>query len=467
MVGSFRARLVDLRASDMSDGNSSRTIRIGCGAGFSGDRIEPAVILAEGGRLDYLVFECLAERTIAMAVRSRLKQEDAGYDPLLVERLGAVLPAAVRNRIRIISNMGAANPVAAARRTAELARKLGLGPLKIAAVTGDDVLPQLRETDRPLMDAAGTVWQWSGDLISANAYLGAEPIVEALRQDADVVITGRAADPSLFLAPLVHEFGWAWTDWERLGRGTVVGHLLECAGQVTGGYFADPGVKDVQGLANLGFPLAEVGSDGGAILTKVAGTGGEITLATCKEQLLYELHDPRRYLTPDVVADFSTVQFEKLGQDRIRVSGGRGGARPEKLKVSVGYREGFVGEGQISYAGPGAVERGRLALAIVKERLARLGKEILDLRLELIGLDSIDGNGKGALPPREVRVRVAARMRSHEGASLVGREVEALYTNGPAGGGGATQCTKPVIAVVSTLIDRAQVHPGIHWEQVS
>jgi hypothetical protein len=451
----------------MSGALSGGRLRIGCGAGFSGDRIEPAVILAEQGDLDYLVFECLAERTIAMAVRTRLKQEDGGYDPLLVERLGAVLPAAVRNRVRIISNMGAANPIAAARRAAELARKLGLGPLKIAAVTGDDVLAQLREKDRPLMDAQGTVWQWSGDLISANAYLGAEPMVEALQQGADIILTGRAADPSLFLAPLVHEFGWAWNDWDRLGRGTVIGHLLECAGQVTGGYFADPGVKDIEGLANLGFPLAEVDADGRAILTKVRGTGGEITLATCKEQLLYELHDPMRYLTPDVVADFSTVQFDQVERDRVAVSGGGGTARPEKLKVTVGYREGFVGEGQISYAGPGAVERGRLALAIVKERLSRLGKEILDLRLELIGMDSIDGNAKGGPPPREVRVRVAARMRSHEGAVLVGREVEALYTNGPAGGGGASQCTKPVIAVLSTLIERSDVKADLHWEMVA
>jgi hypothetical protein len=441
-------------------------VRIGCGAGFSGDRIEPAVTLAEKGELDYLVFECLAERTIAMAVRTRLKHEDGGYDPLLAERLEAVFPAAVRNGVRIISNMGAANPVAAARRAAEIADKLGLGPLKIAAVTGDDVLPQLRAEDRPLLDAAGTVWQWSGELISANAYLGAEPIVEALQQGADLVLTGRAADPSLFLAPLVHEFKWSWDDWKSLGRGTVVGHLLECAGQITGGYFADPGIKDIEGLADLGFPFAQVESDGTAVLGKVAGTGGEITLATCKEQLLYELHNPTKYITPDVVADFSKVRFEQLERDVVRVSGGGGSTKPEKLKVSVGYREGFVGEGQISYAGPGAVERGRLALAVVKQRLSRLGKEILDLRLELIGLDSIDGNAHGAPAPREIRVRVAARMRTQEGAAQVGREVEALYTNGPAGGGGATQCTKPVIAVVSTLIDRADLRPAIHWEMV-
>lgn len=444
-----------------------RKIRIGAGAGFSGDRIEPAVVLTENGNLDYLVFECLAERTIAMAVRTRLKQTEMGYDPYLDERLGAVLPVAVRNRTRIISNMGAANPVAAARRAAEIAAKLGLGPLKIAAIAGDDVLPQLREHDRALIDAPGTVLQWQGDLISANAYLGAEPIAQALAEGADIVITGRVADPSLFVAPLVHEFGWKWDDWNLLGRGTVIGHLLECAGQVTGGYFSDPGFKDVPNLADLGFPLAEVSADGSAVITKVAGTGGRVTEATCKEQLLYELHDPGRYLTPDVVADFSTVRFSQIAADCVHVTGGGGAARPESLKVSVGFREGYVGEGQITYAGPGSVERGRLALAIVEERLKRLDNDILDLRLELIGVDSVQVGNRPDQPPAEVRARVAARMRSRAAAEMVGREVEALYTNGPAGGGGATQCTKPVVAVVSTLIARDEVVSRIHWEAVA
>lgn len=445
----------------------ARKVRIGTGAGFSGDRIEPAVILAESGNLNYLIFECLAERTIALAVGARLRQTELGYDPYLNERLGAVLPIAVQNQTRIISNMGAANPVAAAGRTAEIAAGLGLGPLKIAAIVGDDVLLQLRDRDRTLIDAPGTVLQWPGDLISANAYLGAEPIVRALAEGADIVVTGRVADPSLFLAPLVHEFEWKWDDWNVLGRGTVIGHLLECAGQVTGGYFSDPGFKDVPDLANLGFPLAEVSADGSAIITKVPRTGGLVTAATCKEQLLYELHDPRRYLTPDVVADFSTVRFCEIAADQVRVSGGGGTARPESLKVSVGFREGFAGEGQITYAGPGAVERGRLALTIVEERLKRLGTDILDLRLELIGVDSVLAGSSPAQPPLEVRARVAARMRTRDAAEMVGREVEALYTNGPAGGGGATQCTKPVVAVVSTLIAREEVYPQIHWEIVA
>lgn len=442
-----------------------RTIRIGSGAGFSGDRIEPAVALAESGQLDYLGFECLAERTIALAVRARLNDADAGYDPHLEERLTAVLPAAIRSGVRIISNMGAANPLAAARATARIVRQLGLGPLRIAAVVGDDVLAAFRAGGGPLAEAAGAGPLDPGALISANAYLGCEPIVDALREGAHIVLTGRVADPSLFLAPLVHELGWALDDWVRLGRGTVIGHLLECAGQVTGGYFADPGAKDIPGLADLGFPIAEVSEDGSAILGKLPGSGGLVTVATCTEQLLYELHDPRRYLTPDVTADFSTVQFEQLGPDRVRITGGGGGPRPERLKVSLGREEGYAGEGQISYAGPGAAERGRLALSIVGERLRRLGDDLIELRTELIGVDSVCG---GETPPgaplREVRARVAARTRTRAAAERVGREVEALYTNGPAGGGGATRSAKPVIAIASTFVARTSVMPRIHWE---
>ena len=217
------------------------------------------------------------------------------------------------------------------------------------------------------MERPGSTVDYLGDrILSGNAYLGAGPIVEALRGDADVVITGRVSDPALFLAPMVHEFAWPMNDWARLGQGTVVAHLLECAGQVTGGYYADPGYKDVHDLARLGFPLAEIGEDGSALLTKVAGSGGRITAATCTEQLLYEVLDPAGYLQPDVTADFSGVRFEEQGDDRVWVSGGAGRARPDTLKVSIGYRDSYVGEGQISYAGPGAVSRAKLALEIVR-----------------------------------------------------------------------------------------------------
>jgi hypothetical protein len=441
------------------------SIRIGCGAGFSGDRIDPAVALAENGQLDYLVFECLAERTIALAVRAKRDNPDTGYDPLLEERLSAVLPAAAANKVTIISNMGAANPVAAARVTATIAQKLALGPLKIAAITGDDVLTRI-SADNPLLEG-GTVAQWPGELIAANAYLGAAPLAQALAEGADIVITGRVADPSLFVAPMMHAFGWSWDDWPRLGQGTVVGHLLECAGQVSGGYFADPGAKTVTGLAELGFPFADVAVNGDAVISKLSGSGGCITTATCKEQLLYELHDPARYLTPDVTADFRDVRLAQCGPDRVAVTRGGGTARPEPLKVTLGYHEGFMGEGQISYAGPGCVARANLALAVVEERLKRLGPEIIDLRLDLIGVNSVSPAATASADQREVRARVAARTRTAKGATMIGREVEALYTNGPAGGGGVTQSVKPVIAAASTFIPRDQVLPQIHWEKVS
>lgn len=447
---------------------SQQPIRIGAGAGFSGDRIDPAVALAERGALDYLVFECLAERTIALAQRAKRADPDAGYDPLLEERIRAVLPACRAAGTKIISNMGAANPAAAARRTAEIGRELGLGGLKIAAVLGDDVRDAALAADLPLLDRTHPVSGFGDALISANAYLGCGPIVEALAAGVDIVLTGRAADPSLFLAPMVHAFGWALDDWPRLGAGTCIGHLLECAGQITGGYFADPGLKDVAGLADLGFPLAEVSADGTAVITKLADAGGRVTLSTCKEQLLYEVHDPTAYLTPDVVADFSGVRFEQVRPDRVAVRGASGRERPPSLKVSVGYDEGFIGEGQISYAGPGCVARGRLAGEIVEHRLKRMGEGVLDeLRVDLIGVDAVNPLRSAAnVEPAEVRLRVVARTTDEAAARQVGREVDALYTNGPAGGGGVTQAVRPVIAVASALLDRAAVAPRLVWETV-
>lgn len=450
---------------------SSRTppvIRLGAGAGFSGDRIEPAIELVREGQLDYLIFECLAERTIALAQRARLTDPTSGYDPLLEARIRAVLPLCVEKGVKIVSNMGAANPRAAARRIAELASEMGLDRVKVAAVVGDDVLDMLKGSDRALLEAEGDVASLGDSLISANAYLGCRPIVDALARGADVVVTGRVADPSLFLAPLVHEFGWAMDDWERLGRGTIVGHLLECAGQVTGGYFADPGVKTVPELARLGFPLAEVTPDGAAVITKVDGSGGRVDVATCTEQLLYELHDPARYLTPDVIADFSTVTFRQIGPDRVAVDGGGGVARPDRLKVSLGRKEGFIGEGAISYAGSTAVARGRLALDIIAERFRLIGLTPDETRFELIGVDAVAPETLvSAFAPMEVRARVVARTRTREDAERVGREVEALYTNGPAGGGGATRSVSPVIGVVSTLIERELVEPSVIFEALA
>lgn len=432
-----------------------KSIRIGAGAGFQGDRIAPALDLAERGALDYLVFECLGERTIALAQQARMKDPAKGYDPLLERRMRAVLPVCMRNGTRIVTNMGAANPLAAAEHTRSLARELGLAGLKVAAVTGDNVLDRIGDF---ILDETGAPAAALGDrLVSANAYVGIDGLVAALDAGADVVICGRASDPSLFLAPLVHEFGWARDDWTRLGRGILIGHLLECAAQITGGYFADPGVKDVPDLAHVGHPLAEVDANGNAIITKLPGTGGAITRATCIEQLLYEIHDPARYLQPDVVADFSGVSFDELGKDRIAVRGAGGRAATGLLKVSVGYRDGWLGEGQISYAGANSVARGNLAVSLVRERLKPLSAQILEERGELIGVNSVWPGAMGNDGTSEVRMRYAARCRDAETAQLVGEEVEALYLSGPAGGGGATKSLREIVAIASTLMPASQV----------
>jgi len=446
-----------------------RTIRIGSGAGYSGDRIEPAVELAEKGDIDYLVFECLGERTVALAQQARMKNPESGFDPLLEERMRAVLPLCAakgtKKGIKIVTNMGAANPEAAARKTAEIARSLGLSKLKIAAIVGDDVLDACKSHDLPIMEFDGTIKQLGNKLLSANAYLGSEPMAEALSAGADIVITGRASDPALFLAPMIHAFGWAMDDWNLLGQGTVAGHLLECAGQITGGYFADPGYKDILDLARLGFPIGEVGEDGSLVITKVPGSGGAVTAQTCKEQLLYEVHDPQKYFQPDVVADFSQVSVEEIAPDRVRVSGGRGTKRTDTLKVSVGYVDSFIGEGQISYAGPGALARGRLALDIVRERLKLTGVSTSELRFDLIGMDALHGPQVSAHgnEPYEVRVRVTGRTENLREAVRIGNEVETLYTNGPAGGGGAWKSSRDVVAVASVLLPRELAKPHVRF----
>jgi len=442
-----------------------RTIRIGSGAGYSGDRIEPAIELAEKGEIQYLVFECLGERTVALAQQARMKNPDSGYDPLLEERMRAVLPVCADKGIKIVTNMGAANPEAAARKTADIARSLGLPSLKVAAIVGDDVLDACKASDLPLMEFDGTIKQLGNRLLSANAYLGAEPMAQALAAGADIVITGRASDPALFLAPMIHAFGWAMDDWNLLGQGTVAGHLLECAGQITGGYFADPGYKDVADLARLGFPIGEVGEDGSLVVTKVAGSGGAVTAQTCKEQLLYEVHDPAKYFQPDVVADFSQVKVEEIGPDRVRVSGGRGAKRTDTLKVSVGYVDSYIGEGQISYAGPGALARGRLALEIVRERLKLTNVAASELRFELVGVDSLHGPEVSAHAgePYEVRVRVSGRTENLREAVRIGNEVETLYTNGPAAGGGAWKSARDVVAVASVLLPRGLAKPQVRF----
>ena len=407
--------------------------RIGTGAGFSSDRLDPAVELVKRGNLDAIVFECVGERTLAFGHRDRRADANAGFNPLLERRLRAMLPLCREHGTRLITNMGVANPQAAAEITVAMARDLGLQGLQVAAVLGDDV-SDLVAGDAELSEPGCTVRDVGRPCIGANAYLGADAILPALESGADVVITGRVADPSLFLAPLRQRFGWQEYDWPALGAGTMVGHLMECAAQVTGGYFADPGVKDVTDLATVGFPLAEVATDGSAVITKLDGTGGRVDARVVKEQLLYEVHDPARYLTPDVTADFSGAGLAEDGADRVRVSGATGAERPARLKVTVAFDGGFLAEAEVSYAGANAQSRARLAGDIVEERLGRVHGSNAPRRIDLIGVSSLHASAiDDPADSRDVRLRCALRAQSREEADTLLWEVESLLCCEPAG----------------------------------
>lgn len=435
--------------------------RIGTGAGFSSDRLDPAVDLVKRGQLDAIVFECVGERTLAFGHRDREADPAKGYNPLLERRMRAILPLCREHGTRVITNMGVANVQAAAAVTAAVARDLGLTGLKIAAVLGDDVSDAIPD-DAQLSEPGCTVGEVGRPFIGANAYLGADAILPALEAGADVVITGRVADPSLFLAPLRQHFGWEADAWPVLGAGTMVGHLLECAAQVTGGYFADPGLKDVNDLAYVGFPLAEVAADGSAVITKLPDTGGRVDEQTVKEQLIYEVHDPAGYLNPDVIADFSNADLAEDGRDRVRVTGASGAERPEKLKVTVAFDGGYLAEAGVSYAGANAATRARLAGEVVEERLARVHGRNAPRRIDLIGVASLHASAlEGPDESRDVRLRCALRAQSREEADDLLWEVESLLNCGPAGGGGYRGHVTPSVMTYSTFIGRDQVSPSV------
>ena len=444
---------------------------IGCGAGFSGDRVDAAAPVVrtliarqreERGARAFLMFETLAERTLALAQLRRQNDPEHGFEPLLEEILAPVLQDCLEHRICIVGNFGAANPPAAARFVRALAARLGARAPRVAVVTGDDVSgPQARaELEEQLGETLRRV-----RVVSANAYLGAEPIARAIQEGADVVVCGRVADPSLALGPCIAHFGWAMDDWDRLAAGTMAGHLLECGAQVTGGYFADPGLKDVPRMEDIGFPIARVGSDGSVVISKARDTGGLVTLATAKEQLLYEVHDPAAYLTPDVVADISAATLTQLAPDEVALAHVRGAPRPESLKVNVFYEGGWLAEGEISYAGPRAEARARLAGDVLRKRLPHLA-----LRVDVIGVSSVFDSQQAVPHPRaappahqDVRLRVAATAPQRSEALRLTREVTALYTCGPAAGGGVRTSLTQRLENLSCLVPRSLAQPAFQF----
>lgn len=433
------------------------TLAVGCGAGFSGDRVDaaPPVVrtLIERGGPAALVFENLAERTLAHQQLTRRSRPELGYEPLLEMELRPILADCLAHGITIVGNFGAANPPGAARTIAALARELGLPVPRIAVVQGDD-----------LSDARGReiIRQHLGRFdesrfVCANAYQGAFEIAEAIRAGAQVVVTGRVADPSLVLGPAIAHYGWQPTEWDRLAGGTMAGHLLECGAQVTGGYFADPGRKDVEGLEDVGFPIAEIEADGSCVVTKARGTGGLVDCRTVKEQLLYEVHDPAAYLTPDVVADITEATVTQVGPDRVRLAGVKGHPRTGTLKALAYFDGGWLGEAEISYAGPNAEARARLAMDVIRKRMGG----VMPLRFDLIGLCSILADDAGqmlqAVPTgraTDVRMRAAGKHDQQAEIDRLLREVMALWTGGPAGGGGVRTAKRQRLSNQACLIPR-------------
>lgn len=441
--------------------SQKESYRIGTGAGFSSDRLDPAIDLVKRGQLNTIIFECVGERTLAFGHRDRAADPKLGYNALLETRLRALLPLCHAHGTRLITNMGVANPDAAAQLAVRIAHELGLNGLRIAAVTGDDVRTLIHD-ESPLHEPSCTVAETGRSILGANAYLGADAIIPALEDDAHVIITGRVADPSLFLAPIQHHFNWAADDWTQLGAGTLVGHLMECAAQVTGGYFADPGYKSVPNLAYVGFPIAEVCADGTAVITKLTDTGGMVNTQTVKEQLLYEVHNPNAYLTPDVTADFSRVNVAEVGADRVQVSNAGGAARPDQLKVTVAFDGGYLAEAEVSYAGPGAVDRAALASTIVKDRINKVHGIQTSCRTDLIGLNALHQLETEFTPNvQDVRLRTALRTNKHDAAQALLWEVESLLCCGPAGGAGYRGRIEPSVLTYSTFVKRDQVTPKI------
>jgi hypothetical protein len=439
------------------------TVRIGTGAGFSSDRLDPALTLIEEGRLDYIIFECVGERTLAFGHRDRMADPAKGYNKQLDVRMRAVLPVALKHGTRVITNMGVANPAMAAERTVAIGRELGLTGLKVAYIEGDDVSDLIGpETEVPEIN--GFVKDVGKPVVGANAYIGADALLPAIEAGADVVITGRCADPSLFLAPLRHHFGWASDDWGRMGAGTLVGHLMECGMQITGGYFADPGHKDVADLAHCGYPIAEVEADGSAVITKLDSAGGLVDTRTVKEQMLYEVHNPQAYLTPDVIADFSRTQIDPSGDNRVRVSGANGRQRPDLLKVTLAFDSGVLAEGGVSYAGPGAAARARMAADIVELRIREVHGLQEKIRCDLIGVQSLHATAKGdnGLQSEDVRLHVAMRTDQQERAENLLWEIESLLCCGPAGGGGYRGQIQAAVHTESAYLPRGDAPTSFH-----
>jgi len=454
----------------------TRSLRIACGQGFWGDRLDAPVEQVRRGPIDVLMLDYLAEVTMSILQKQKARDPSQGYARDFVPLLEEIFPDLVEKDVRVVSNAGGVNVASCREGLLEAARAAGLtGKVRVASVTGDDLLERLDDLiarghrlenlddGRPLEDVLERVE-------SANAYIGAAPIVEALGRGARVVVTGRSTDTALTYAPMIHAFGWAWDDWERIAHGIVAGHINECGAQATGGNCLVDW-QSIPDLADIGYPIIEATPEGPFVVTKHAGTGGRVDPEVVKEQIVYEMGDPRRYVTPDGVADFTTIRLSADGPDRVRVSGVNGGPRTEQLKVSISYRAGYKAVGTLVYAWPDAVAKARRADQVLRRRLERLGLSFDEIRTEFVGWNATHGGLAGPPPPDlpEVELRVAVIAAERAPVERFTREIAPLVLSGPpgvTGFAGGRPRVQEVVAYWPALLDRGEVEPGLQVEVV-
>ena len=456
----------------MSDSNSTeRIVRVASGQGFWGDWLEAPRRQVEGGQVDYLMLDYLAEVTMSIVQKQKERDPNMGYARDFIGAMESVFPAVAHRGVKVIANAGGVNPQACATAVLVAADRHGVrGKLRLGVVTGDDLLPRLdalleeghelkhMETGEPLSTVRDRV-------LSANAYIGSTPIVEALARGANVVITGRSTDTALTMAPLRHEFGWAADDWDKMAAGIVAGHILECGAQASGGNCLHEW-RSIPDLANVGYPIAEAKADGTFVITKHPGTGGRVSVPSVTEQLVYEMGDPKSYITPDVVADFTSIRLTADGENRVRVHGITGGPATPFLKVSIAYRAGWKAVGTLVYAWPDALEKAQLADRVLRERLDRLGLSFDTILTEFVGVSATHGPmaGDGAQAP-EVQLRIGVRGQDRAAVERFTRELAPLVLNGPpsvTGFAGGRPKVEEIVAYWPALIDKRAVTTAVN-----
>ena len=444
-------------------------IRIANGQGFWGDWLEAPRRLVADGPIDYLVLDYLAEVTMSILEKQRRRDPDKGYATDIVELAVSLMPRLISGGLRIVTNAGGVNPAACARAIVAGASQAGVRGLKVAVVAGDDIRDRIDEMiARGIrfddLDTGCDIREIRGDVLSANVYLGGFPLAEALATGAQVVIAGRSTDSALTLAPMIHEFGWGESDWDRLAAGTIAGHIVECGAQCTGGNYSLDW-QTIPEMANIGFPIVEARETGDFVITKHPGTGGRVTVASIKEQLLYELGDPKAYLTPDCRADFTSLSLRSDGLDRVAVEGIRGGPRPGTLKTSITYAAGYQAVGTLVYSWPQAIEKARAAEAMVRARLDGLGLEFADIHAEVLGVDACHGPAAAPSPdPPEVQLRIGVRAADRAPVERFSREMIPLVLNGPptaTGFGDGRPRVRQVVAHHASLLPREEIRPRV------